>query len=571
MLATILIVAVVLGLMTAAAVTGRVPDGRDASAAMAYVPASGTRVLLQGSDGIDEVDEYYTTVGISVTQSGPQAIGYAAQGYQEFSSTTWVRISTLIANAEGTVSDRNTQVYAALASGLELRVAVWPDRFLSFSPGLPVLPAGVRDGQTWTAAGTATIGTGSTPSGRLPYVADFRAAAGEVGCTVISSTLTLVGPDQTTLTSSTTWCTGRGMTAGSDESRTLAAVQRAPIWQRLGRATPGPTSTIGPAGNPTRVDLNGLPPMAITPRLPPVVLPGSVLVYANNVGGDLVARGWSDGKSDARWAAHPGGSITALLAIGRVVVAATTQRTLVAYGDQGEFLWQAAISDASQVPLTSLVRLDALVVVATLDGRVRAFDAETGTPSWEQRTPNEVRLPMQVTDAGVTVLDQAGNLRTYAADGALLHELSVEPPESYAVAGSVAIVASRMDGVVRATRLADGSLAWRTPLAGARNEIRPVGDVAVIRQVDSLVAVRIGDGTLAWTRALRATTTAVRGTTLLVTDRTTLHQLDPAGTTLGSWPTQEADLDSGTALGIDQTTPELFLFYGAVGYRWNQP
>ena len=142
MLATILIVAVVLGLMIAAAVTGRVPDGRDASAAMAYVPASGTRVLLQGSDGIDEVDEYYTTVGISVTQSGPQAIGYAAQGYQEFSSTTWVRISTLIANAEGTVSDRNTQVYAALASGLELRVAVWPDRFLSFSPGLPVLAPG---------------------------------------------------------------------------------------------------------------------------------------------------------------------------------------------------------------------------------------------------------------------------------------------------------------------------------------------------------------------------------------------------------------------------------------------
>ncbi len=568
-----LIVAVVLALMVAPMVAGRPDDGRRASAAMAYVPASGTRVLLEGSDGVDEVDEYYTTVGISMTQSGPAAVGYAAPGgYDEFATTTWVRISTVIADAQAKVSDRNTQVFAAVPDGLELRVAVWPDRFLAFRPGLLVLPADVRDGQTWTVSGTATIGTGTTPNGQLPYSASFRAAAGDPGCIVITSTLSVGSGNPTTTSTSTSWCQGRGITAGTDDARTLTAVQRAPIWQGLPRAaTTTQPNLAGPTANPTRRDLNGLAPMAVTPRIQPVVLPGPVLVYANNIGGDLIARGWADGPANARWAAHPGGSITALLAIGRVVVAATTERNLVAYGDQGEFLWQASLSDASQVPLTSLVRLGSLVVVATLDGRVRAFDAETGAAAWEQRTPNEIRLPMQVTGPGVTVLDQAGNVRTYASDGALQQSVTTDPPESFCVAGELAIIASRMDGIVRAYRMADGSLAWRTPVAGSRIEIRPVGDVAVIRQGDNLIALRASDGAVAWTKPMRATATAVRGITLLVTDRTTLHQLDGAGVTIGSWPTQEPDLESSAALGIDQTSSDLFLFYGAAGYRWELP
>lgn len=310
--------------------------------------------------------------------------------------------------------------------------------------------------------------------------------------------------------------------------------------------------------------------MAITPRVAPVVLPGPVVVYANNIGADLVARGWSDGVTDARWAAHPGGSITALLAIGRVVIAATTERALVAYGAQGEFLWQASLSDASEVPLTSLVQLGTLVVVASLDGRVRAFDAETGALAWEQRLPNEVRLPMQVGAAGVTVLDQAGNLRTFGADGAVLHELEADPPESYGIVGDLVVVASRMDAIVRGYRISDGSLAWRTPVAGARNAIDAVGDVAVIRQSDNLLALRATDGGIAWSTPMRATTSAVRGATLLVADRTTLHQLDATGRSLGSWPTQEADLDNSSALGIIQTSTDVFLLYGSVAYRWER-
>ena len=573
LLSAILIVAVVVALMVVPMVVGRPDDGHRASAAMTYVPASGTRVVLQGSDGVDQVDEYYTTVGISITQSGPAAVGYAGTGgLEEFSTTTWVRVTSVTADAQARISDRTTQFYAATASGLELRVAAWTDRFLAFRPGLLVLPSDVRDGQTWTVAGIATVGTGSTPSGELPYAAEFTATAGDPGCVAVAMSLSVgSGDDPTTTTSSTTWCAGRGMTSGSDDTRTLTAVARAPLWQRLGRAVPTQASTTGPRGGPTRQDMNGLPPMAITPRLPPVVLPGPMLVYANNVGGDLIARGWSDGTSNARWAAHPGGAITGLIAIGRVVVAATTERTLVAYGDQGEFLWQATLSDAGQVPLASLVGVGSLVVVATLDGEVRAYEAETGSLAWEQRLPNEVRLPMQVTDAGVTVLDQAGNLRTYAADGTVVHDLSVDPPESFAVAGDLSVVASRMDGIVRAYRLADNALAWRSPVAGARNAIRPVGDLAVIQRGDDLTALRTADGTLAWTRPMRVTTSAVRGTTLLVTDRTTLYQLDTSGATVGSWPTQEPDLENSNALGIDQTTSDLFLFYAAAAYRWEQP
>lgn len=571
-LAAVLIVLSVLTAMIAPAVAGGVDDGRAASAAMAYVPASGSRVVLQGSDGLDQVDEYYTTVGLSVTQSGPTAVGYAAEGgLAEFSSTTWVRVTSLLANAQAEIRERSTQVYAAQASGLELRVAAWPDRFLFFRPGFLVLPAHVTDGQSWTVAGTATVGSGAEPSGELPFAAEFRAAAGEPGCVRVDSTLTVgSGGDATTATSSTTWCLGQGMTGGSDDSRTLTAVSRAPVWQRLGRAAQDPVTTTGLTGQPTRQDLTGRPPMAITPRVAPVVLPGPVVVYANNIGADLVARGWSDGVTDARWAAHPGGSITALLAIGRVVIAATTERALVAYGAQGEFLWQASLSDASEVPLTSLVQLGTLVVVASLDGRVRAFDAETGALAWEQRLPNEVRLPMQVGAAGVTVLDQAGNLRTFGADGAVLHELEADPPESYGIVGDLVVVASRMDAIVRGYRISDGSLAWRTPVAGARNAIDAVGDVAVIRQSDNLLALRATDGGIAWSTPMRATTSAVRGATLLVADRTTLHQLDATGRSLGSWPTQEADLDNSSALGIIQTSTDVFLLYGSVAYRWER-
>lgn len=561
------VLAVVLALVIAAIATGRPQSTETASAAMPYVPASGTRVLLQGTDGTDTVDEYFSTVGITVTQSGPAALGYAADPQTEdFGAMTWVRVNELTADAQARVTDRNNQLFAALPNGLELRVASFEKSFLAFRPGLLVLPAGVRDGQTWSSAGSVVVGSG-TGTTVEPYSAELRATRDPAACMVVSASLTIgSGGDATSSANSTTWCPGRGMTASSDENRSASAVDRAPIWQRLGRAVDDTPATLSESGALERRDLAGAPPMSIGTRLPGVVLAGPLLVFPNNIGGDLIARGWDDGKTNARWFAHPGGEFTGLIAIGRVVIAATSARRLVAYGDQGEFLWQADLGDVSQGAMT---RLGALLVVATLDGTVTAYDAESGAVAWQGRTPNEIKLPPVATVAGVTVVDQAGNLRTFAPDGSVTHSFAVTAPESFTINAGVAVVAARADNLVRGYRLVDGEVTWRTQVFSAREAMYPLGDNVLIRQLDSVLALRMSGGAVAWTKAMvPSAIVRLDASRVLISDRTHLNLVDSAGTVRASWATQEADLDAGSEPAISVRTGEVLLIHGAIGYRW---
>lgn len=567
-----LVLVTVLALIVGAAVTGRPPAAAAASAAMAYVPPSGTRVLLQGSDGTDTVDEYVSRVGIPVVQSGPVAVGYAADpATEDLGSMTWVRVNELTADAQGRVSDRSTQVFAAQPSGLELRVAAFATSFLAFRPGLPVLPARVRAGDTWRAQGRAIIGDATTATGTQPYAAEFRATDAGTGCVAVAATLRVgSGTNPVTSTSSTTWCAGRGMTAGSDSARSTVAVDRAPVWQRLGRAVDDRVARVAPSGTWERRDLAGPPPISISSRVPPVALPdaagaGPVLVFAN-LGDDLIARGWNDGPTNARWFATPGGSVSGLLAVGRVVIATTTQRRVVAYGAQGEFLWQAELGDVNKAPP---VRLGTQVVVAGLDGSVTAFDAETGAVAWRGSTPTEIVLPPVADRHGVTVVDQAGNLRTYAPDGTVVHSIEVQPPESFTVMDGLAVVAARSDAVVRGYQLRDGIVVWRTPVVGARVSMVPLGALVLICRRDALVALRASDGAPAWTRPMVPTTlAALDANSALVSDRTSLYLLDGTGAVRATWVTQQADLDASPQPVLSLQTGEALLVQGTVGYRW---
>lgn len=533
---------------------------------MAYLPPSGTRVVLQTSDGKDEVDEYYTTVGMAFSQSGPSALGYGIESVEEAQTTTWLRVFVTIADAAGTVAERQTQLYAVKPTGLELRVAAWPDRFLMFKPGLLMLPAGVQPGHTWSVAGTAGLGSGAAVTLESPMSASFSATAAGDGCVVVAGDLSVgSGTAAVRSRSSMTWCQGRGAVAGSESTRTVTAVQRPPVWGSAFQPSErGPLPDPVAGGRLEGRDMTGLPPMALAAGLPPVVLPGRVLVYPNQLNGDLVARGWDDGMVDARWAAHPGGSITGLLAIDRIVVATTSERRVVAYGDQGLYLWQATLPDAAEA---DPVRFGRLVVVGGLDGTVSAYDAATGTLAWRTHTPNEIRQPPVVTDSGVTVLDQAGNLLTLAADGSTLASFSTEPPESFTVRDGLVVVAGRTDGVVRAYRLPDGSIAWRTPVLGARNSLTPVGGVIVVQQNDTLRALRTTDGTDAWSKSLRPTALAALGDSLVVSDVSSVYRLGADGSTLATWPTDATNLDESFT-GLDVGTSDLFLLHNNQAYLW---
>lgn len=551
----------VLGVVAAAATLGRPISAQDASPAMRYLPASGSRVVLENSDGSDTVAEYYSTFGGQVWQSGPTALGYGAS-FDEVTTTSWVRIVEVTADAAGRVSARNNRVLAVEPAGLELRVNAGDKDFLAFEPGLPVLPAGVHDGQQWTAAGTATLGSGRRATGRQPYAATLRASARDGGCIAITSELT-VGRDATPTREVTTWCPGRGAVAVERNDRTATAVASAPRWQSAGRVTaPNPPALTG-GWNFTRRNLNVVP-LDLYASVSPVLLPGPVVVYVNSPGGDLVARGWSDGEADPRWNAHPGGQVTSAVAIGRVVVAATTERTVVAYGDHGEFLWQASLGDVSAVPL---VRFGALVVVAGLDGRVTAFDAETGRTAWTVQTSTEIRQPMVTDGETLTVLDQAGNLLDLGADGTVLHEFATEAPEVFAVADGIAVVASRGDSYVRGYRLTDGEPVWRVQLSGTRRSMDAFGTAVVIGRPDELVSLRAADGVQLWAKPLTAVRVAALGDRLIVADRTTLRLLDASGAELAGYPTQEPDLSFGAGAHLVADAGELFCFFGRFAYR----
>lgn len=561
MLAAVGVVLVVLAVVAAAATSGRPILAHEASAAMAYLPASGSRVVLQNSDGTDTVAEYFSTFGAQVWQSGPAAFGHGAD-FDELSTSTWVRITEVGADAAGRARTRRTRLLAARPTGLELRVDVQDAGFAAFEPGLPILPAGVRDGQQWTAAGVATIGSGRTSSGRQPYAATFNVRAIDGGCIAISGEVT-VGRDAAPRRESTTWCPGRGAVATERDGRMGTAVTRAPRWQSLGRVVADDPPDLSGPWSFTRRELQ-VAPLVLHASIRPAVLPGPVVVYVNTPGGDLVARGWSDGETDARWSAHPGGQVTSVEAIGRVIVAVTTERTAAAYGHQGEFLWQATLGDVSAVPI---VRFGGLAVVAGLDGTVTAFDAETGRVAWMARTPTEIRRPMVVDGNTLTVLDQAGNLLGIGPDGTVLHEFETVAPEVFAVADGIAVVASRGDSYVRGYRLADGEQLWRVHLSGSRRSIDAVGGTVVIGRTDSLVGLRVADGVQAWTKPIAPARVGVQGDRLIVADRTTLRLLDAAGTELGAFQTQEQDLSYGAGAFLVGGSGELFCFFGRFTYR----
>ncbi len=557
----VLIVAMALSIVLAAANLGRPVSSRDASAAMSYLPSAGGRTVLQNSDGTDTAIEYYSTFGAQVWQSGPAAFGYGAD-YDELITKSWVRITEVTADAAGKVGTRRNRLLAAESTGLSLRADVTGDDFVAFDPGLPVLPAQVRDGQEWTAAGTATIGKGATSSGRQPYAATMSARALDDGCVAISTELT-VGGDATPARESETWCPGRGIVANQQPVRTGNAVTRPPRWQAVGRVTAHLPADLGGGWTFTRKELKS-PPQFLYATVRPVVLPGPVVVYVNTPGGDLVARGWSDPATSPRWFARPGGQVTSVEAIGRVVVATTTERSVVAYGDQGEFLWQAALGDVSATPIT---RFGGLAVVAGLDGTVTAFQAETGVVAWTAQTPTEIRRPMVTDGATLTVLDQAGNLLTLGPDGAPLHEFETVPPEVFAVADGVAVVASRGDSYIRGYRLADGEQLWRIQQSGVKRSMDAFGTTVVVGTMDSLFSLRATDGARVWTKALTPVQVAVQGDRLLVADRTTLRLLDGNAAELGAYVTQEEDLSFGAGTFLVAGTGELFCFFGQAAYR----
>ena len=103
----------------------------------------------------------------------------------------------------------------------------------------------------------------------------------------------------------------------------------------------------------------------------------------------------------------------------------------------------------------------------------------------------------------------------------------------------------------------------------AREAMYPLGDNVLIRQLDSVLALRMSGGAVAWTKAMvPSAIVRLDASRVLISDRTHLNLVDSAGTVRASWATQEADLDAGSEPAISVRTGEVLLIHGAIGYRW---
>lgn len=556
-LASILTVGVVLALVVAAAVTGRPNDGRD-FVVTRYLPPSGGRVVLGDATATDEVQEWAVLGGLAPLAGGPAAFIHAGPDLDAITETLWARMSSVTADAAGRVSARSTHLLAVGTQGLDLRVTSGPEGFTTYTPGLRLL--GGDSDESWTTTGTVRRGTtGLTVTSTLPYHAQIANRRIGNGCVAVAVRLTIAR--EPVVETDQTWCPGRGITASRRDGVSRVAADRPPRWVGALRPTDPPPAVLDGAWSFERRRML----RSVRYSVRPAVLANGLIAYPSEASRDVIARA-ADGEdsADPRWVAHPGGTVTSMLSAGSVLVVTTTERRVVGYGADGQYLWQAQLSDVSAVPIT---RVGGLAVVAALDGSVTAFDIATGATAWTGSTPNEIRLPPVADRDGVTVLDQAGNLAVFAGDGTVRHTLHVEAPESFTVLGGLAVVASRQDRFVRGYRLTDGGLAWRRPVPGGRWSMTSAGDRVIIRQSDQVLTMAADDGRALWTAPLRVTDLLVVGDRVVFSDRTSITLYDLAGTELASQPTQEPDLSASPGAMLTTADGSLAMFFGDFVYR----
>lgn len=568
------VLATVLAVVGASATAGRPLALQDRYPVARWLPDAGHRQRLGGVDGAATTLEWASGTGFTVLQSGPVGLVLAAESIDELATLELARGSWVTTGADGTAIRRGDELLAVTEAGVETRVSTDGDQFVVYSPARLELPTAVRPGQVWRSTGSLTVGRGDTTTGSLDYglvaSADRPADPAEASAGCVDVTLReTIGTEPETATTRT-WCPGTGIVRTSGVGGTWGPTEAPPSaaagW---GTAAQPPDWTAAPFWKVTSVSAARQPPLSLTPAVPPVLLPGDVMVYANETGHDLVAIGLREDSPNARWHAHPGGEVTALRAFGDIVVAATTRRRLVGYGPGGEWLWTQPLPDVAEADLTPLD--DELLVVAGLDGTVAAYAIATGARVWAHRMPNEIRRTPSVSGGRVYVLDQAGNLAALDRDGTPAWTAAAEMADSVTVAGDRLVLSSAVSNRLVGFDVADGTETWRRSFPGAKDALTAVAETVVMRTGDGLVAVDAATGQELWRRTGPVHGLAGGATYAAVVGADALELWDRGGTRLAAWPHGLGDLDGGASTFLTEGAGALALTRGdrvlMVGFR----
>ncbi len=264
----------------------------------------------------------------------------------------------------------------------------------------------------------------------------------------------------------------------------------------------------------------------------PVLLGARIVVGLSGAGANLVCRNLRSGT--VAWTAETGDIESSPLSAGGMIVVASLDGIVAAYDTgSGNVLWTFELAAAPGRPgIRSSPSSDGeRVVFGTDGGEVIALDLASGVPLWKAAAGAAVFAPTSIGGGRVFACSLDG--KVYAIDlatGAVVWTFDAGAPlYGGAAVGPGMIVAGSSGGGLVALRASDGTPIWRAKTeAGVGSAPLIAGDVVYVGDLmRNLYAFNAGTGAEAWREKLdsrvRATPVAAGGMLIvLAEDRTVL-------------------------------------------------
>lgn len=555
-------------LLAGAAVIGPPPTVA-ATGAAAWFPAASHRSRLAAGESWS-ASEWSRPTPFSLAQTSPSEFWVWAEVTEVAWDTADYRraISHLLDPTAASLG-RSESVWVLDESGARLSLELaGGGESLIFEPGRLDLPATLRPGDTWTSEGELARRLPGADWTVHSYTASYTAAeptdpalVGR-GCVVVAREFGFAGQ---TRPAEQTWCPGEGVVAAGDGDTRWAPAGQAPT-PTPGAATPfdwGRADALDFIGRPLNQQGTGV--THVSPVVAPGIAPDGSIVFTSQLVADVTALDPSEDPAPVVWHGRPGGTPTTGGTFGGITVVTTSDRTIVAYGPDGQWLWQAGISDITRVP--PVLVGDTTLIVVTLDGRVAALNLTTGAELWHVDLAGEIRSTPAVVGDRVIVGDQTGALTCLDANGDELWVIDAGVALRLAVSTGpdpVVVVGRDDSRVLQAYRTSDGSRVWRTRHYEDIRDIVALDGSFVLRDADRSTAIDPATGSPLWSWSQARTWAAVGGgdRLLLLTDAD-LVLVDGDGRTVRRWPHGLGDVSQSDSYlaAADQTV----VAYGPLG------
>lgn len=534
-------------LLTAASTLGA-PAAPPTTGAARWLPADGTRLAFTSDDATHAVEWSRPTPHSLMQFNSPTFMTWAGIAEADWTQASYLRVTSQRLDDQATVEASGEDLWLVDDTGARtIAESLSGTLDTIWEPGRLDLPAELSAGSTWSSDGEVAFRQPGADWGATTYHAAYQAeppsddSERARGCIVVAMTLTI---NQQELPNRRTWCPAEGVVASQDSesswSLTASLPQLPPAeqpvfdWSRAGELE---FTDLGHS-------LQGAGYTTLSPIATPAVLPNGALVVANRIMPDLIALDSVTDPPPVRWAARPGGSLASVASFAGVTVVTTSRRALLAYGPDGQWLWEARLSDLTRVA-PALAGGDTVVVV-TLDGAVTGYDLATGGERWRTGMGTEIRRAPLVTGERILVADAGGALSCFDLAGQELWTIDAGRVSTLAVsAGPEPLVAvGRSDSlVIRAYSLTDGSEIWRRRILEDARDLVSLGDRFVLRDDDRLVGIDAASGAQRWTTAIRSERAAGGAGHVLLLTPTSLLLLDRDGRQVREWPHRLGDIE----------------------------